>query len=110
MTGEKNSLDTAFGRLTPFEERRIDEMRAAKDWYDFEPRTPLPPAAIARQMAEADRVIASTAGAVKSAGQRGEEKGRFGYFRGMIIIIHPDMPPHIWDGKTMARVDMKPED
>lgn len=27
-------------------------------------------------------------------------------FRGMLIVIHPDFPPHAWDGKTMHRVYM----
>lgn len=49
--------------------------------------------------------ISGAAHAVTTAGQRGPEQGRFGYFRGMIIIIHPDMPPHVWDGKTMTRIE-----
>ena len=26
------------------------------------------------------------------------------YFNGKLVICHPDMPPHIWDGEKMVRL------
>lgn len=26
------------------------------------------------------------------------------WFDGKLIIVHPDMPPHVWDGEKMERV------
>jgi hypothetical protein len=31
---------------------------------------------------------------------------RFGMFRGSIIIVHPEMPPHMWDGEKMVKIEM----
>lgn len=27
-------------------------------------------------------------------------------FGGMLVVVHPDMPPHIWNGETMIKIEM----
>lgn len=27
-------------------------------------------------------------------------------FRGLVFLLHPDMPPHVWDGEKMTRLEI----
>lgn len=43
----------------------------------------------------------SAALAVPSQSSPGVDTAKF---KGVVFVVHPDMPPHYWDGETMRRV------
>lgn len=58
--------------------------------------------------AELASALAGLLASAREAGARIERECSGGaaatYFGGKLIICHPDMPPHMWDGEKMVRL------
>lgn len=58
--------------------------------------------------AELARALAGLLASARETGARIERECNGGatatYFGGNLIICHPDMPPHMWDGEKMVRL------
>ncbi|HEU4683676.1 MAG TPA: hypothetical protein VFS39_04170 [Nitrospira sp.] len=39
---------------------------------------------------------------------KNDDPARSAYFHGKLLIAHPDMPLHYWDGKQMVRLEIGP--
>ena len=57
---------------------------------------------------ELERVVTDLIKAARETGARIERECSGGatatYFDGKLVICHPDIPPHVWDGEKMVRL------
>lgn len=55
-------------------------------------------------MAERDRGLMQIANEMENKKVATIDPVQSAYFRGLLLIVHPDMPPHVWDGKKMTPI------